>query len=330
MSRQTANPEQGGKRGGKHGGKQAGKHSGENRFYGLDASIYIFRAYFARPVTALSPQGYPLNAVEGFAHTLLSLIDRVQPRYLVAAFDESLGQGFREQLYPLYKSRRALPDEALAFQLAACRSMAEVLGICCLSDSHYEADDLLASAARIAREAQRSVTVITRDKDLAQILTSDSDQLWDSAARGQTPLSRRQWEAHYGVSCNRLADYLAVCGDSVDDIPGLPGVGEKSAKNIFNNYSNLEEIYDNLDDLRLLPIRGAAKLAAKFTAHRDDVFLYRQLTRLQDTLALPAGSASGAYQGSDAGAFSELAQSLGFPPQWAAGLVKRYSGVFGQ
>ena len=312
MTPHTASPEQ----------------DGDNRFYGLDASSYIFRAYFARPITFISPEGFPLNAVEGFVQTLLSLLAEVQPRYLVVAFDESLGQGFREQLYPHYKSRRALPDEALAFQLLACRRMAEVLGLSCLSDSHYEADDLLATAARAAREAKRAVTIITRDKDLAQILEADTDQLWDIGTRGQAPQSRRQWESHYGVCCERLADYLAVCGDSVDDIPGIPGVGEKTSIQIFKKYISLEDIYNNLDDVSSLPVRGAASLAAKFAAHREEVFLYRQLTRLRDTVAVPAECAVGAYTGSDALGFSGLARELGFSTRWIDGLLTRYSGVF--
>lgn len=308
----------------------AGGEEGKGaRFVGVDASIFIFRAYFSRPITTLSPRGYPLNAVEGFTHSLLSLLDTVTPCGLLVAFDESLGQGFREALFPAYKSRRALPDEALAFQLAACRRMAEALGIQCASHTHYEADDLLATAARGARQDGHPVTIVSADKDLAQILEADGDQLWDHA-KSRVPLSRSQWEAKYGVRCNRLADYLAVCGDSVDDIPGLPGIGDKIAKNIFNEYSSLEDIYDNLDELIRLPVRGAARLSGLFCAHRENVFLYRQLTRLCDTVPAISADRQAPYRGGDSDQFAAVARELGFSPGWSAGLVQRYPGAFRQ
>lgn len=260
------------------------------RLYCLDASIYIFRAYYSRRPQFLSQAGHALDAVAGYLETLLAFLHRQQPQRLVIAFDESLGRGFREALYPPYKSRRGLPDAELAYQLQCCRALTEALGLACCSDAEFEADDLLASAAAVAQAQGRPVTVLSRDKDLAQILVHSDDQLQDL---GGSALSKAQWQALNGLATERLADYLAVAGDRADDIPGLSGVGEKTAKRIFDRYHSLEDIFENIAELESLPVRGASRLGERFTAQREALFLYRQLSRLRVDAPLPPRCRSG-------------------------------------
>ena len=295
-----------------------------SRFYGIDASVYIFQAYFARQARHVSEQGFPLNALEGYLETLLKFLHSEHPAHVLIAFDESLGQGYRERLYPAYKSRRALPDESLAYQLRACRSISQALGLYCHAEAEFEADDILASAARQARARQLAVTIISRDKDLAQLLRDDTDRLWHL---GSVPRSAEDWQQERGVACNRVADFLAVAGDAVDDIPGLKGVGEKTAKVIFERYPSLEAIYDNLDGLAALQVRGAKSLANKFTNAREELFLFRQLCRLRDDLPLP-GFEHAALRKSAADDWIAQGEVLGLSAGYLHALQSRYPRAF--
>lgn len=245
----------------------------------IDASIYIFRAYFSLPERWHTAEGRPLNAVYGYASFLVDFLGRLEPdSFCAAAFDESLGTCFRNDIYPEYKVSRALPDEDLAFQLNSCRELTERIGLPSLGGSRYEADDYIATMARLCREEGRPVTVVTRDKDLGQLIARPEDRWWDFAA--DTELDTNGFFQRFGVQPSQFADYLALVGDSVDDIPGVPGVGPKSAAAVLGSYPNLDEIEANLDTLGELNIRGAARLQSSLSEHWEQVRLARRLTGL--------------------------------------------------
>ena len=273
----------------------------------MDASTYIFRAWFSLPDRWHTRCGMPLNAVYGYASSLFQICARVpQGDILVAAFDESLGSCFRNDIYPGYKASRELPDEALAFQLATCRELTGLAGIACYGGPRYEADDYLACLARLARMEDLSVTVITRDKDLGQLLLDDRDQWWDAAT--DRLVDRPGFVRQFGVYPQQFADYLALVGDSIDDIPGVPGVGPKTASGLLQAFGSLEAIAARPDDVAALPIRGAARLPAKLEAHWSQVQLSRQLAALQDEIegidVLP-GYAQGANRAADVADYLE-------------------------
>lgn len=222
----------------------------------------------------------PLNAVFGYASFLCDLLKRVHPSpYLAAAFDESLGSCFRNELYPDYKSSRALPDDALAFQLASCRQLTELCGIPCYGGPRYEADDYLATLARLSADHALPVTVITRDKDLGQLLVQEGDNWWDFAA-DQT-LDIAGFQQRFGVHPRQFADYQGLVGDKVDDIPGVPGIGPKTGAAIVSRLGSLEAIGEDLTAVAALPLRGAAGLPAKLAAHWPKALLSRDLARLE-------------------------------------------------
>ena len=246
----------------------------------LDASIYIFRAWFAVPPTWVSSSGMPTNAVVGFAGFLAGLIEHDPRGRFLAAFDESLGSCFRHRIHPGYKQRRALPDPALAFQLRACRELAEALGINCAASPRYEADDLLASAARHARAAAHRCVVLSRDKDLGQLLAEEDDVLWDFPKR--EPQDRAAWQACHGIRPEQLAARLALTGDSIDDIPGVPGIGERTAVALLARYEDIEEILGDLPGIAASGQRGAARIVAALQAHASQLRMARQLTELAD------------------------------------------------
>ena len=246
--------------------------------YLLDASIYIFRAWFGYPDHYHDAAGRPVNAVYGYLRTLLSLLDRQQPEFMLAAFDEGLFRGFRHQLYPAYKANRALPDQNLAWQLFLCRRLTEKLGICCRGDAIYEADDWLALGAGVAREQGFPLAVITRDKDLAPLVT-DRDLLWDYGADRQ--MDRAALEQHWQVPVAAIPDLLALMGDSADNIPGIAGVGRQSAVQLIQHYGSLESLYGNLEQVAQLPVRGATRLARLLEGSMEQALLFRELIRLR-------------------------------------------------
>ena len=246
----------------------------------IDASIYIFRAYFSLPERWHTADGRPLNAVYGYAGFLVDFLGRLEPGdYCAAAFDQSLGSCFRNEIYPEYKASRALPDEDLAFQLDSCRDLTERIGLPSLGGDRYEADDYIATMARLCRAEGRAVTVVTRDKDLGQLIAQPEDRWWDFAA--DTELDEVGFFQRFGVQPAQFADYLALVGDSVDDIPGVPGVGPKSAAAVLASYPTLDDIEANLGRLSDLDIRGAAKLQQRLSDHWQQVRLARRLTGLE-------------------------------------------------
>lgn len=232
-------------------------------------------------------QGRSLNAVYGFCHFMLDLLNKTDG-YYGFAFDESLMSGFRHQLYPDYKANRALPDEVLANQLHLCRVLAEALGFCCYSSDEFEADDILATLKRKLSSALdqgkiSQVVLVSRDKDLTQLLTDD-DQLWDYAA--DAFLGRCDAQEKLGFDPKWVPDFLALAGDSVDNIPGVSGVGAKTATRLIQEFENLDQLYENLDDVGAMKIRGAASLRNKLEIEKEQAFLFRSLTRLHDKVPL--------------------------------------------
>ena len=237
--------------------------------YLIDSSIYIFRSYFTLPDNwqALD-SGHPTNAVYGFTGFLLDLLRNKSPEHLFCAFDESLRTGFRHDLCADYKANRELPDEALAFQLNACRQLCRVLGITEMASNTYEADDLIGAVAQNARRENAQPVVVTRDKDLTQIIES-GDLYWDFGKA--PPKTQRQVEKDLELGCQQMADFLALTGDSSDNIAGVPGVGAKTAKQLLMHYADIQTILEHLDQLQDLPIRGAGKLADKLDNGRQQL-----------------------------------------------------------
>ncbi|MBM4224526.1 MAG: exodeoxyribonuclease IX [Gammaproteobacteria bacterium] len=245
--------------------------------YLIDASVYVFRAYYSMPPDMLDRDGNPAHAVFGFARFLGDLIERARPRYLAVAFDESLASSFRNRIDPAYKANREPAPADLKLQFERCREFCRHVGVADFGSGEYEADDIIGTLHARSRAAGLPATLVTRDKDLAQ-LVRQGDIYWDYTANQR--LAYHQIEEYFGVVPERYADYLALTGDAVDNIRGVPGVGPKTAAALLKDFVSLEEVYDNLEAVARLPIRGAAKLPEKLAKHRDDAFLARRLTEI--------------------------------------------------
>ncbi len=253
--------------------------------YLIDASIYIFRAYYSLPERWHSPQGYPLNAVYGYTSFLLDLLKKLGEsgsHALAVSFDESLGSCFRNSIYADYKVSRERPDEALAFQLKACRKLTELLGMPCFAGSEYEADDYIATLATRGRVAGHWIMVVSRDKDLGQLLLDDMDRLWDFSVGEQ--LDRQGFADKFGVLPEQFADYQGLVGDHVDDIPGVPAIGAKTGARLIQAYGCLERLASQAQDLQELGLRGTARISKNLATHWEDALLSRELTRLADRI----------------------------------------------
>lgn len=276
--------------------------------YLIDASIYIFRSWFGIPDHFFDDAGRSVNAVYGYMAFLLRFLSQVRPDKVLVAFDESLFSGFRHQLYAPYKATRALPDESLAFQLQTCQQLTRWLGLTTVASSVYEADDLIASVARRRRQRGDGVVVLSSDKDLAQII-GPQDFLWDY--HGDKLLDKTALDKAWGFDASRVADYLAVVGDSVDNIPGLPGIGAGTGRKLFARFDSLESLYDNLESLDSRVLRGAARIQQILVDQREQAWLFRELTRLRDTVKCPWGDRAVKLRSHDTDALRDWWQHSG-------------------
>ena len=243
--------------------------------YLIDASVYIFRAYYSMPDDMVDHEGNPVNALYGFSRFLGDFMEQVTPEYIAVAFDESLTTNFRTSIYPEYKANRDPAPDDLKRQFELCRRFSRALGLMDVSNPKYEADDLIGTLVEHGRRQGRPSTVVTRDKDLAQLITRE-DVFWDYAGRGKIGYDRVP--EVFGVWPEQIADFLALAGDRVDNIPGVPGVGKKTAGALLGHFGSLDEIYANLDKVHEVEVRGAKTLGAKLEMHKDAADLARRLT----------------------------------------------------
>jgi DNA polymerase I len=279
--------------------------------YLVDASVYVFRAYYSMPPDMLDREGNPAHATFGFARFLGDLIERAKPQWMAVAFDESLTSSFRNKIYPAYKANRDPAPEDLKRQFAGCREFCRLIGVREFGSPEYEADDILGTLASRARRDGVRATLVTRDKDMAQLIR-EGDVFWDYTDNAQ--YRHHEIADRFGVAPERFADYLALTGDSVDNIKGVPGVGPKTAAALMNEFASLEELYDNLDDVAKLTIRGASTLANKLREHRDAAFLARQLTVIACDMPLEVSHAELTRAKPDRDALTEFFDRHNFGP----------------
>lgn len=280
--------------------------------YLVDASLYVFRAWHSMPSDQFhDADGWPTNAVHGFARFLLDLLEREQPRHIAIAFDEALDSCFRNTIYPEYKANREPAPQELKRQFAYCKALCSTLGLAVLSHREYEADDLIGTALCVVRAEGFRGVIVSADKDLSQLLEGDDEQ-WDFA-RGQ------RWgaggvKARLGVEAGQIADYLALCGDAVDNIPGVPGIGAKTAAVLLGNFGSLDALLERIDEVEFLRFRGAAQAAAKLRLHQAQALLCRRLATIALDAPLGTAIAPFARAAAEPATLASLCDALGFGP----------------
>ena len=246
--------------------------------YLIDASVYVFRAHYSMPEDITDSKGNPINAFYGFCRFIGDFIERNNPKYLGILFDESLESSFRTEICAEYKANREPAPIELKRQFQQCKEFVDLLGIFNWSHPRYEADDLIGTLVRLGRESGRPSTIISRDKDLAQLIGRD-DIFWDYTGKGK--IDYNKISDVFGVKPEQIADYLALAGDAVDNISGAPGVGKKTAVALLEHFNDLDTIYRNLDRIYKVPVRGSKTLGAKLEKHFDKVMLSRKLTGIE-------------------------------------------------
>ena len=279
----------------------------------VDASPYIFRAHFSLPGSIKTPEGRPIAASYGFASFLLKLVADEKPTHLAMTFDRHLSSNFfRNQAYPPYKAQRAAPPPEIEDQIDTCLEIADALGAATFIDERYEADDLIGTLCQRLEQDGHGAVLVTSDKDLTQ-LVDERDSLLDFA-KGIRYTPETVFEK-FGVRPDQMTDYLGLAGDTVDNIPGVKGIGGKSAAELLARFDHLEDLYARLAELPLLSpaIRGAKSLHAKLAASHDTAFLSKQLaTVFHDVPGVRATLRDLEYRGADPARVDELFNRLGF------------------
>jgi len=277
----------------------------------IDASLYIFRAWHSMPPDFVDADGAPVNAVHGFTRFLCDFLERTRPTHIAVAFDESLTSSFRNAIYPAYKANRELPPAELKVQFDYCKRVAAALGLCVLRDTQYEADDLIGSALTVARAHGMRSVIVSADKDFGQLI-GDHDEQWDFS-------KDQRWNAHgvkqrLGVRPDQVADFLGLTGDAVDNIPGVPGIGPKTATQLLAHFDTLDALYARVEEVPYLRVRGAGQVYVRLKEHRAQAMLSRTLASIVLDAPVPAHPSGLARAAADASALDALLDTLRFGP----------------
>lgn len=253
----------------------------ENPLILVDGSSYLYRAYHAFPPLTNSA-GEPTGAMYGVLNMLRSLIMQYKPSHVAVVFDAK-GKTFRDELFESYKSHRPPMPDDLRAQIAPLHEMVEAMGLPLLVVSGVEADDVIGTLACEASRKGMPVLISTGDKDMAQLVEPNITLI---NTMNNTILGPDEVKEKYGVPPELIIDFLALMGDSSDNIPGVPGVGEKTALALLQGIGSLEAIYNDLEAIAPLGFRGSKTLAPKMAENRDVAFLSYQLATIKTDVEL--------------------------------------------
>lgn len=243
--------------------------------YLVDSSIFVFRAWYGPERDRVNLEGQPNQAFVGFTDFVYRLLTEQAPQRLVFAFDESLSSSARKTIYGEYKANRSPAPEELRRQFGWCRQWLEQLGISCVSSPLWEADDLIGSLHRYHASAHLPAAILTADKDLAQLV--GEHDLWWSYLDDKRLDYRAVWRK-FGVRPDQIAAQLALTGDKVDNIPGIPQVGLKTAARLLKKYDTLDCLLEHLEEVGQMKFRYAAAVQRSLIEHRHLLEISRQLT----------------------------------------------------
>jgi DNA polymerase-1 len=267
--------------------------------YVIDISSYVFRAYHALPPLSNS-KGEPTHAVAGVSSMLLKLLREHEPHRLIVAMD-SKERSFRKELYEPYKANRPPAPPDLQQQMIRVREVVEAWGMAPIEAPGFEADDIIATLVAQARDKGLRVVIVSADKDLLQLV--GPDVLMYDTMRNKV-FGAEETREKLGVEPGQVRDLLALMGDSSDNVPGVPSVGQKTAAKLLEEYGSFEGIYENLESIT----RKALK--AKLTEYRDEALTSRELVTLRTDVAIDADAVTRPYAGGDTGALRTLFSEL--------------------
>ncbi len=276
----------------------------------FDGHVYIFRAYHSLPPMKAS-DGTPCNAAYGFANTLIRYAAEEDPSHIGVCFDAAM-TSFRNDVEPEYKAQRGETPDDLEPQFDLCHEISIALGFATYEVDNYEADDLLGTICSEVISRRGRARVLTTDKDLCQLVREDErvvvydlakDKLYDADGVREK----------FGVSPSQIPDYLGLVGDTIDNLPGVPGVGAKSAAAVLQVFDSIEAIPDDFEQWSGVEVRGARRLAERIKEHRARALKTKELaTVLRKVPGVTPGLTDLAYRGADRERTEELFERLGW------------------
>jgi 5'-3' exonuclease len=275
----------------------------------IDASPYLFRAFFSVPKTIVDTEGKPVNAVYGFTSFVAKYAADVRPTHLAVAFDRHFNGSFRNDYYPPYKAHRDASPPELDAQVDPALEVIEAMGAATFIDETHEADDLIATIIDRTRASGAYYVIVSSDKDLAQ-LVCDRVTLVDPARNLR--FDAAAVHDKFGVRPDQITDYLGLAGDAVDNIPGVRGIGPKTAADLLRRFGSLEGIYEHLDRMKKSSVRSNVSVAAKLEQDVSMAGLSKRLATVSTEAPIEVTLKALRYRGADDGRIRPLFARLGF------------------
>jgi DNA polymerase-1 len=277
------------------------------RLFLIDGSSYIFRAFFAIPPLS-NAAGLPTNAIFGFTNILLKLLKQYRPEYVAVALDAGR-ETFRNDMYADYKANRPEAPAELIPQFPYFRKVLDALNLPLLELPGYEADDIIATLCGALSGKGCEVVVVSSDKDLMQLVT-DGIRLFDSAK--DRWIGAAEVREKFGVAPQQVIEVMGLMGDAVDNIPGVKGIGEKTAIALIQQFRTLENLYDHLDEVEQMKLRGAARVRKILEEKKTEAFLSRDLATAKRDVPMERAMESLRARAPDIDKVRELFSELGF------------------
>ena len=279
----------------------------EAPFVLVDGSSYLFRAFHGMPPMSNS-QGQATHAIYGVINMLKSLLKTYEPTHIAVVFDAK-GKTFRDDIYPEYKANRPpMPDE-LRSQIAPLHAIIKAMGLPLIVEPNVEADDVIGTLTKRATALGMKSLVSTGDKDMAQLV---DDHVTLINTMNNTLMDVPGVVEKFGIGPELIIDFLALKGDKVDNIPGVPGVGDKSALGLLQGIGGINDIYNNLDKIATLDFRGAKTMAKKMQEHEQSARLSYELATIAIDLPLNYSPDQLSIKDADNNALAELFQTYEF------------------
>ncbi|MFP6655418.1 MAG: 5'-3' exonuclease H3TH domain-containing protein [Myxococcota bacterium] len=276
----------------------------------FDGHVYIFRAYYSMPPME-APDGTPCQAAYGFANTLIRYLAEEKPTHVGVCFDAAM-TSFRNEIEPGYKAQRGETPEDLEPQFDLCHEISVALGFATFEIENYEADDVLATLCSRVNARRGRTRIVTTDKDLCQLVREDGRSVVYDLAKNKTYDADAVREK-FGVSPDQIPDYLGLVGDAIDNLPGVPGVGAKSASAVLRVFPTIESIPDDFEQWSEVEARGARRLAERISEHRSRALKTKELaTVVREVPGVTSGLKELSYRGADRERTEELFDRLGW------------------
>ena len=276
----------------------------------FDGHVYIFRAYHSLPPMTAS-DGTPCNAAYGFANTLIRYVSEEDPSHVGVCFDAAM-TSFRNEIEPEYKAQRGETPDDLEPQFDLCHEISIALGFATYEVDDYEADDLLGAISDEVIRRRGRARVLTTDKDLCQLVREDGRVVVHDLAKEKT-FDADGVREKFGVSPAQIPDYLGLVGDTIDNLPGVPGIGAKSAAAVLQAFESIEAVPEDFAKWDGVTARGAKRMAQRIAEHRERALKTKDLaTVLRQVPGIKPGLTDLAYRGADRPRTEELFERLGW------------------